>query len=78
VRIVGTSQRPASVDKDFLGQCTLLHTGRLGSLSDLQTMADLLMIPRDRLAALRPLEWLERDADRGEVTAGKVRLPRSH
>lgn len=75
LRLIGTSQRPASIDKDFLGNCTTIHCGRVNSLPDVETMARMLAVPRDQVAGLENLQWLERDMTTGRVTTGRIRPP---
>lgn len=70
LRVRGTSQRPASVDKDFIGNCTRVRTGRLGYLDDAKYMAKALMVPESDLMALRPLDWIERDSATGAIKKG--------
>lgn len=70
--ILATSQRPAQVDKHFLGNCSLVHCGRLGDRNDVAVMAAALAVTPAELAALRPLDWIERDAATGETRRGRL------
>ncbi len=70
--VVGTSQRPASIDKDFLGNCTRIRTGRLAYPEDVKAVAKAMQCAEADIAALKPLEWLEKDMQRGAVTRGKL------
>lgn len=73
--VIGTSQRPAHVDKDFLGNATVLHCGCLGYDDDVTTMArEMRLLPedRDRLLAMKPLEYLHKDRETGNIEAGKL------
>jgi hypothetical protein len=68
--IVGASQRPASIDKDFLGNCTLVHSGVLGYEDDAKFVAKVLRVPTADLMTLPPLHWIERDRGAGEPRRG--------
>lgn len=45
--IIGTSQRPATIDKDFLGNCTEIRCYRVNYDNDAKVMADALGIQAD-------------------------------
>lgn len=75
IRIIGTSQRPAQVDKNFLGNATVLHCGRLQDKNDVRVMSDLLFVDRADLVQLQPLEYIERDMQTGQNRRGKVIIP---
>jgi hypothetical protein len=77
MRIIGVSQRPTSVDKDFLSQCTTIHAGRLNTARDRKTLADMLCIPIQQVIDLEPLDWIERDMATGKTTTGRVKIPAS-
>lgn len=68
--VYATTQRPASVDKDFFGQCTLVHCGRLTYAGDLATMSGVLGVSRDQIAGLGDLAYIERDIRTGERREG--------
>ncbi len=70
--VIGTSQRPASIDKDFLGNCTTIHTGRLVYPVDIKNVADAMNVEPVLIEALRPLAWLEKDMQTGAVSGGRV------
>jgi hypothetical protein len=72
LRVVAASQRPASVDKDFFGNCTLIHCGRLNYAADVKVMADVLGVPQGDLIGLAPLDWIERDMQTGKTRRGKL------
>lgn len=74
LRVVAASQRPASVDKDFFGNCTLIHCGRLNYEADLRTMANVLRVEAPELAGLEPLAWVERNMLTGELRRGALAL----
>lgn len=72
LRVVAASQRPASVDKDFFGNCTMIHCGRLNYAPDLKCMADVLAVPVAQLGQLAPLAYIERDMLSGQTRAGRL------
>lgn len=75
--VVGTSQRPAHIDKDFLGNATQIHTGCLGYDQDVEVMAREMRLDAaqsERLRGLRPLEWMHRDRETGGLTEGKLKF----
>lgn len=75
--VIGTSQRPSHIDKDFLGNATAIHCGALGYDADVETMTrEMRLAPEDRarLAALKPLEWMHKDRETGELTTGKLKF----
>ena len=73
--VYGTSQRPAHIDKDFLSNCTVIHTGMLGETLDLVPVANAMRLDakgRAALEALRPLEWMQKTRATGALTRGKL------
>lgn len=62
VTIVATSQRPAQVDKEFLGNADLVHCGRLRYEADARSVAGMLGVPYLGLQVLPDLHWVERGA----------------
>jgi hypothetical protein len=52
IRIIGTSQRPASIDKDFLGNCSTIRVGRLQYHSDRIAVAQAIDRPVEDLSKL--------------------------
>lgn len=59
--VYGLSQRPASVDKDFFGNCSMLHCGRLGFMPDAKVMGELLGVPPADLLSLPDMHYLNRE-----------------
>ncbi len=75
LRIIGTSQRPASCDKDFLGNATLIHCGRVLLAPDQRVMANQLGLSDPAaLASLRDLEFYQRNMKTGE-RRGPLMMP---
>lgn len=70
--IIGASQRPASIDKDFWGNASTVRTGRLNFKADIETLANILHVPKQDITALMPLEFIERDMNSGLIKRGKV------
>lgn len=73
--IIGTTQRPALVDKTFFGNATVIRVGRLNAGSDKRVMADALDVSLDEITALRPLHFLQKNMSTGEISRDKVGLP---
>ena len=70
--VIGASQRPASIDKDFLGNCTVIRTGRLAYPEDMKAVSRSMQVPESEIAALKPLEWIEKDLSTAAVKRGKI------
>lgn len=52
VRVIGTSQRPASIDKDFLGSATLIRCGALNYPEDRRAVAAVMGIDGGQIEKL--------------------------
>lgn len=76
VTVAATSQRPASIDKDFIGNATLIHTGRLPYEDDAKAVARTLGVPAAELMQLEQLHWIERGQLDSEPRRGQVRFSR--
>lgn len=72
ITVYGLSQQPASIDKHFFGNCSLVRTGRLNFGAHIKSMAECLGVDREDVRKLLPLEFIERDMLTGEVTRGKL------
>jgi hypothetical protein len=72
LKVIAASQRPASIDKDFLGNCTSIHVGRLVYPEDVRAVSRASNIPESDIGALMPLEWIEKDMQTGKQTKGKL------
>lgn len=70
LRVYGLSQRPASIDKDFLGNCTRVRTGRLAYPEDVKAVSKAMGGHAAEIQALKPLQWLEKDMTTGRVSSG--------
>lgn len=71
VNIYALTQRPAESDKTAFGNASVIHAGRAVTPRDRATMAEYLDVPKERVAALRPLEFIERHAN-GALIDGRV------
>lgn len=84
LKIIAGTQRPAKVDKDFLGGCTYVRCFTLRYPQDRQAMAAVLDVPVNTIAALQTHEegkftlinYVERDFRGGKATVGRVKLQR--
>lgn len=59
VFLFGTSQRPAQIDKDFLGNCTAIYCGALGYPADRKACADSMRVDVSVLEKLDPLNFVK-------------------
>ncbi len=70
------TQRPQESDKTAYGNASVLHCHMLGTLSDRKYIAtNFLDVPVAQVAALRPLQFIERHDD-GRLVAGTVTFGR--
>ena len=72
--VYGASQRPASIDKDFLGNATRVRSGCLTYPEDIRAVAKAMRVPESDLAALKPLEWVEFDQKTRAITRGILKF----
>ncbi len=68
--IMGLGQRPSECDKSFMNNLDILHTGRIASVNDAKTLADLLALDYRKVMALPDLHWLERRQGQAEPSSG--------
>lgn len=68
--VFGLSQRPASVDKDFLSNASMVHTGRLAFNEDAKAVGKSLTVPWQDVMNLSGYQWIRRDILTGKVTRG--------
>lgn len=64
--VYALTQRPAESDKTALGNASIVHCHRMGTLTDRKYMAQLLDVDVSMVQALKPREWIERH-DTGEL-----------
>lgn len=70
VTLIGASQRPASVDKDYIGNATVIRSGRLNFEDDQKTVARALGVLYTDIRDLPDLAYIERDTNTREVSRG--------
>lgn len=68
--VFGLSQRPASVDKDFFSNASMIHTGRLAFDEDAKAVSKALTVPWQDVMGLTGFQWIRRDILSGKVTRG--------
>lgn len=66
--IIAMSQRPASMDKNFLGNTSLINCGRLSYPEDAKAVAKSLGVKPDEVQGLNGFMWIERDNLTGKIT----------
>lgn len=84
LRLIAASQRPAQVDKDFLGGCTYIRCFTLRYKPDRAAMASSMDVSLAEIAALTTVEdakgttinYLERDFRTGKTSKGAMKLSR--
>ena len=75
--IIGISQRPASIDKDFLACADVIHCGRLVYAADAKAVAPYLGCSWQDLAGLADLEYIEKRAGNREPERGRLTFKRN-
>lgn len=70
VEVFALSQRPASMDKDFFSNMSMLHVGRMNFDDDVKTCARALRVPVADVANLAGFQWIERDILSGKTRRG--------
>lgn len=70
ISVIGASQTPTEVDKSFLNNCDLIHTGRLGNVAAAKTFAQQWGIKPVDITGLPPLHWLEKRDTSPEIKRG--------
>ena len=73
--IIAETQRLAEIDKSFIGNCDVVHTGRLGNLGDCEALGRMWGVPVSELAAMADMHYIERRADRPGLTRGVLTFP---
>ena len=82
LRIVAASQRPAQIDKQFLGGCTYIRCFTLRYPADRQAMAGAMDIPLPEIASLSTIEnaagtvitYMEKDFRDGKTQRNTIKL----
>jgi hypothetical protein len=70
--VYAITQRPAESDKTIVGNAAAIHTGLMAFPRDRAYMAECLDVPAAEVAALQPLQWIERDMRTRKLTRGRV------
>lgn len=82
LQIVAATQRPADIDKHFLGGCTYIRCFTQRFPADRKAMAGAMSIPVADIEALHTIEqgnvtvlnWIERDFRTGKTTRGSKKM----
>ena len=67
VQVFGLSQRPASVDKSFMGSLSSIHAGRLPHPPDQKAVAEIIGISQAEIAALTGYQAVQKNMLTGEI-----------
>jgi hypothetical protein len=70
ISIIGASQRPSEVDKSFIGNCDVLHFGRIGNIAEAKAFSRQLGCDDKELSTLPNLQWIEKRSNSHELTRG--------
>lgn len=68
VHVFGLSQRPASVDKAFMGSLSAIYVGRLPHPPDQKAVAEIIGIKPAEIAALTGYQSVQKDMLTGKIT----------
>lgn len=68
VHVFGLSQRPASVDKAFMGSLSFIHVGRLPHPPDQKAIADVMGIDKAEIGNLTGYQAIQKDFQTGKIT----------
>lgn len=69
VSIIGATQRPANIDKNFLGNCSAVRSGRLMYEEDARAVAKVLGVDYRDFLSMEPLHFVRREPP-GEAVRG--------
>jgi hypothetical protein len=75
LHIIAASQFPAQIDKAFLGNATVIHSGYLGEQTHRKVVAEKMDIEAEQLKGLQNLEFLHFDRATRTVSKGVVKNP---
>lgn len=76
ISIIAAGQRPAECDKSFIGNCDVIHTGRLADAADATKMARSFGLKPHELQNLPNLHWVEKREDTPGVDRGVLSFGR--
>lgn len=82
LQIIAATQRPADIDKHFLGGCTYIRCFTQRFPADAKAMAGAMKLPYEQINALETreegavtiLNWIEKDFRTGKTTPGTKRM----
>jgi hypothetical protein len=75
LHIIAASQFPAQIDKAFLGNATVIHSGYLGEAEHRKVVASKMDIEPERIKELPDLAYLHFDRKTRSVVSGVVKNP---
>jgi hypothetical protein len=76
--VFGAAQRPANIDKDFIGNSSMVHCSRLSYETDIKVMANALGVPVQEVRDLKAdpdavdFDFIERNMQTGAVRRAKL------
>lgn len=76
IHLIGVTQNPALIDKTYLSNCTLVHVSGLRNNMHREYVAKEIDCPVERITALEPFQFVERDHVARELRFGAVSLPK--
>lgn len=77
IALIGVTQNPALIDKTYLSNCTLVHVSGLRNNAHRDYVAREIDCPVERITALEPFQYIERDHVARELRFGTVSLPKN-
>ncbi len=72
--ILADGQRMAEIDKSFISNLDIVHSGRLNDLADAKRMANTLGVKYSEILALPDLHYIEKRADTPQATRGILKF----
>lgn len=77
VTLIGVTQNPALIDKTYLSNCTLVHVSALRNNAHREYVAREIDCPVEKITALEPFHYIERDHTARELRTGVVKIPKT-
>lgn len=72
-QLYAVTQRPSESDKTVMGNASIFHCHSMARADDARYMAREMRIDQEKIDALRPLQFIERDRRSGTLVAGDLR-----
>jgi DNA helicase HerA-like ATPase len=72
ITLYAITQRPAESDKTAFTNASMLHVGNLNRYQDRVYISRELDCAETEIAALKPLDWIERDRRTGVLRKGRL------